>query len=130
MISSCHNVYSLDYLSFNDLSQSLDLGEPCLSGSLYVVMAQVLSTISTKQGSCCQDYFNKDIIIKSNQNVQYHVWCALCTLQVVMQFYLLALEMKRCKKLVLILVQYGSLFWKLPTLDGFTTNVAVAPFLV
>ena len=47
MIASYHNVYSLDYLSFSDLRQSLDLGEPCPSGSLYVVMAQVLSTIST-----------------------------------------------------------------------------------
>ena len=55
--------------------------------------------------------------------------CAHCV-HVVMQFYLLALEMKRCKKLALILVQYGSLFWKLPTLDRLTTSVAVAPFLV
>ena len=43
---------------------------------------------------------------------------------------LLALEMNRKKKLVVMSVQYRPLFWKLLTLDGFTTSVAVAPFLV
>ena len=38
--------------------------------------------------------------------------------------------MNREKKLVLISVQYRCLFWKLPTLDGFTISVAVAPFSV
>ena len=47
-----------------------------------------------------------------------------------MQFYLLAVEMKRYKKLIPILVQYRSLFWKLPTLDVFTTSVVVDAFFV
>ena len=62
--------------------------------------------------------------------VGYALYIYYYSTYVVVMWELLALEMNKYKKLVLISVQYRYLFWKLSTLDGFTTSVAVAPFLV
>ena len=58
-----------------------------------------------------------------------HVVC-IDTFPIHMHEYSLALEMYRYRKLAAESLQYRPLFWKLPTLVGFTTSVAVAPFLV